>query len=370
MENQSNQSFNVLIATGGTGGHVFPAQALGRQLLEKNHNVLFMGKGLSSNSYFAKHLFRSESIDSATPFKKGMLQKLLSLFSLIKGTLQAFSLIGKYKPNLVVGFGSFHSFPVLAAAFLRRVPIVLFESNSVPGKVNQIFSRFSQFSGIQFPQAKELLKGPCFEVEMPFWREKGNGERLKERRDYFSLDENLFTVLVFGGSQGASFINMVVADTLKQFHEKGKKVQVIHMTGSLPSAEEVQSFYVENDMKASVKPFEEKMHLAWKSADMVICRAGAATLAEVIEFEVPAILIPFPKAADNHQLKNALFFQEEVRGGFCLEEKKLTPKDLLSLLQSCDISTLKESIAAFKKSAAKKQLIDRIEEFLYSKGKA
>ncbi len=366
MGNRLNKA-SILIATGGTGGHVFPSQALAKQLIGKGYDVLFMGKGLSSNSYFAKHLFQSISIDSATPFRKGILQKLLSFISLAKGTFQAFQQIGAYKPSLVVGFGSFHSFPVLSAAFLRGVPIALFESNSVPGKVNKLFSRYANFCGVQFPQAMELLKGTCYEVKMPFWKEVDSVSK-KDALAYFSLKEDLFTVLVFGGSQGASYMNPIIAQALKQFHEENRPIQVIHMIGSASSVESIQSFYQEKKMTTSIKPFEENMHLAWSLADLVICRAGAATLAEMVEFGVPAILIPYPTAADQHQLKNALFLEKEVKGAFCLEEKKLTSESLLFLLKNCNTPQMKESILEFKKRSQKKQLIDHIEEFLHSKG--
>ncbi len=360
----STPAKKILIAAGGTGGHVFPAQALARQLQEKGYNVLFMGKGLATNKYFSRDLFASVSIDSATPFQRGLFRKLLSFISLGKGIFQAFRKIREFKPDLLIGFGSFHAFPVLAAGVLCRIPISLFESNSVPGKVNRFFSRYSLFCGVQFPEAKKWLKGTCHEVKMPFWKEKQEMDGKKEASEYFTLNPDLFTVLVFGGSQGAAFINPIIAETLGQFHVEHRPVQVIHMTGSEASCDMIQKCYQGRGLPSQVKHFEKNMHLAWTHADLVICRAGAATISEMIEFEVPAIFIPYPAAADEHQLKNALFLTEEVKGSLCLEEKKLTQDELLALLKACNIEEMKSSLRKFKERKQSMQLLDHIEEVL------
>jgi UDP-N-acetylglucosamine--N-acetylmuramyl-(pentapeptide) pyrophosphoryl-undecaprenol N-acetylglucosamine transferase len=358
-------SKRILIATGGTGGHVFPAQALAEQLKKQDpdYEILFMGKGLETNKYFQRDLFASRSIDSATPFRKGVLQKAFSLLQIIKGSWQAFCWLREFQPSMVVGFGSFHSFPVLLAAVLRRVPIALFESNSIPGKVNRIFSRCALFTGVQFAGAKKWMKGPCIEVAMPLWRQEKEVSK-EEARSYFSLEKDLFTYLVFGGSQGAVSINQTIAESLQAFHQEVEKIQVIHITGSESSAEEMRAFYQKKGIKACIKPFEEKMLFAWSSADLAICRAGASTLAELMNFEVPAILIPYPTASDEHQLKNAQFLQEEVKGAFCLEEKDLTAAKLLLCLKDSDLCLMKQSIQDFKKARPMEELKDLITRWL------
>lgn len=368
MENKKKK---ILIAAGGTGGHVFPAQALAQQLQKQDPScdILFMGKGLSTNKYFKKDVFEHRSIDSATPFQKSILRTLSSIGILAKGIWQAYSWIHEFSPSIVVGFGSFHSFPVLAAAWLKRVPIVLFESNSIPGKVNRIFSRMALVSAVQFPKAKENMKGPCIEVSMPFWQ---SDEELpvtqEEARSYFSLNPLFFTILVFGGSQGSLAINTIVAQCLAKFRKEKENIQVIHLTGFSSSVEEMQSFYEQQGILACVKPFEEKMFLAWTSADLTICRAGASTLAEIVSFEVPAILVPYPTASEQHQLKNAHFLEEEVKGGFCVEEKELTVEKLLFLLNKCNLRSLKESIRNFKINSPRKDLKDLIRTLLNTEG--
>lgn len=362
------QSKKILIAAGGTGGHLFPAQALAQQLQTKECDVLFMGKGLSENAYFHKERFASLSIDAATPLRKKALQKALAFVSLGKGVIQAWQGIREFDPELVVGFGSFHSFPVLVAAFLRGIPFVLFESNSIPGKVNRLFSRYALFSGIVFPKAKKRMKGICKEVSMPFWGEKVDQKiAQKEALSYFPLKENCFTILVFGGSQGAVSLNPIVAEAIGQLHREKGPIQVIHLTGSADSAEKISKIYQDHDVYAVVKPFEQKMYLAWACSDLAICRAGAATLAEIMHFEVPSVLIPYPAAADQHQKENALFMQEVVKGSFCLEQSQLTSQKLFSVLAKCDLQEMKRSISLFSEQKTKKELIDCIDEYWSSK---
>ena len=360
-------SKKILIAAGGTGGHLFPAQALAEQLQAKECNVLFMGKGLSENAYFHKERFASLSIDAATPFRKKALQKLLAIRFLAKGIFQAWQGIREFDPELVVGFGSFHSFPVLMAAFLRGIPFVLFESNSIPGRVNRLFSRYALFSGTVFPKAQNKMKGICKEVNMPFFGEKVDRHAAKkEAVSYFALTPDCFTFLVFGGSQGALALGPMVVQAIQQFHQERGPVQVIHLTGSLESADQLRQMYEVEGVHAVVKPFEEKMYLAWALADLAICRAGAATLSEVMYFEVPSVLVPFPAAAEEHQKENALFMQDVVKGCCCLEQHKLTSQELFSVLAKCNLGEMKRSLRVFSEKKPNRELIDCIEEYFDS----
>ena len=364
----NSPSKKILIAAGGTGGHLFPAQALAQQLQLKECDVLFMGKGLSENAYFHKEHFASLSIDSATPFRKKAFQKALAICSLGKGISQAWEGIRAFDPELVVGFGSFHSFPVLVAAFLRGIPFILFESNSIPGRVNRLFSRYALFSGTVFPTAQKKMKGICKEVTMPFWGKRIDQKAAKkEAVSYFSLNPNCFTFLVFGGSQGALSLNSIVAEAIAYFHKAKGPVQVIHLTGRQESAQEIYKMYEQHGVYAVVKPFEENMYLAWAFADFAICRAGAATLAELMHFEVPSVLIPYPAAAEQHQKQNALFMQDVVKGSFCLEQNQLSSRKLFSMLEHCDLGKMKSSIHLFSQKKTKTELIDCIEEYWNSK---
>jgi len=366
-------SKNIVIAAGGTGGHVFPAQALANHLLKKDpsYRIVFMGKGLDTNKFFDRITFTYERVDSASLSYKSPLKGFAAIFG---GTIDAYRFLRKFRPSAVVGFGSFHSFTTVLAALLCRIPVILFESNSIPGKVNRLFSRFAVCTAVQFPAAKKHLKGESVDVSIPFGSLGQNEEMSKEEAlQYFGLLPDKYTFLVFGGSQGAGFINEVFLDTLPVNKEKREAMQVIHLTGALTSPEETRKVYEEKGISACVKSFESNMRSAWVLADAAICRSGAATLAELIQFEVPSILIPYPHAKDGHQFKNALFM-EEIGAAFCLEEKNVSTRNLGSLLEqfldkkSTVTNTMKESVKEFKKKQNSFHFADFVAGFVEKKG--
>ena len=267
----------------------------------------------------------------------------------------------KQKPDLIVGFGSFHTFPALLAARVRRIPILIFESNALPGKVNRYCSKWAKVSAIQFSHASEYLKSKCICVQMPLLKRDEEISK-SQARSYFGLDAETLTFLIFGGSQGAQAINHYFCSTLDSLVKKNLSFQVIHIVGNPERAEKLADVYQKRGIKASVKAFEEKMENAWSAADLSISRAGAATLAELIEFTVPSILIPYPFGTENHQLKNALFISDEIEGGVTLEEKELTVDGLaqkINEILSDDherLKKMKNALKAFKEEENKEDL--------------
>ncbi len=341
----------ILIATGGTGGHIFPAQALAIELLEQNFELLFVGGGLKTNRYFDRRRFAYKQVASASPLKGNFFK---SVFKIGKGILEALRIMKQFRPDVVIGFGSFYTFPVLTAARLRRVPIVLFEPNAIPGRVNRFFSKSALLSAVQFSEAGSHLLGNIVEVKMPRGEKKPSDVALA--RDYFYLDPNCFTFLVFGGSQGADSINRFFSETIRNV---SSTFQIIHITGKTESAEIIRRKYEKAGLRACVKAFEERMDLAWSAASVVICRSGAATLAEQISFEVPGILVPFPKAVDDHQTKNALFVEKEVGGAITCPESVLSADYLKQLIEKImlpdQFNLMKKALASFKLDDRKKE---------------
>lgn len=307
----------ILFAVGGTGGHLFPAQALAREL-EGECEVLFGGGKLTTNPFFEKEQFSHKEVRGSSPFRGNPLK---AAYELSRGVGESLKILSEFSPDLLIGFGSFYSFPLLAAARIKKTPYLLVESNVLPGKVNRLFSSKALLSAIQFEEAAPHLKGKPILAKMPLWS-RGEGEKSKqEARAHFGLDPDLFTLLVLGGSQGAESINKAVASLELAF-----PYQVIHLCGKEGTLKEQ---YEEKGIRAAVKPFEKEIHLAYQAADLTICRAGAGTLTELLAFEVPAILIPWPGASEDHQLKNARSFAKW--GG-------------AHLLQEGDIGNLKREI--------------------------
>ncbi len=361
----------LLIAAGGTGGHLYPAQALASELKQTREDVelLFAGAGLATNRYFHKELYAFEEVASATPFRGNIFKAPFTLFRGIKSSKR---LLEKFQPDLIIGFGSYHSFPLLAAAKMKGIPFILFESNAAPGKVNRLFSRWAVMTAVHFAHASKKLSGTTFEVAMPLGAHKPNLELdQKKAREFFGLKPDLFTILVFGGSQGALSINKIFCQAAAQLSTNFPHFQVLHLTGHRNDIDEVRRAYSLLDIPVCIKEFEENMLYAWKSANLAICRSGAGTLAELLAYQVPAILIPYPHAADNHQCKNAEVMESEVKGARLLLEAELSPERLYGLLNELiahDGLVLKEmqkSISHYKMRGRKSELSQLIGELLF-----
>lgn len=369
------QKKKVLIAAGGTGGHIFPALALARQLsANPNIEVVFAGGNLERNRYFDKGAYPFHSTTCGAFSSKNPLKVIRSLGKIGRGLWQSHRAIAKFRPDLAVGFGSYYTFPALLAALFHRVPVVLHEANSIPGKVNRLLSRYALVTGIHFPDTALHMLGKTTVVGMPLRPGfKKDSVSVEEARNYFGLDSSKLTLLVFGGSQGAQAINNCVIKTLCSCINPsvGENLQVIHVTGDPEATSAIRYRYREWNISACVKDFESRMDLAWQAADFAIARAGAGTLSEAIEYEVPAILVPFPRAADNHQELNADFMVKTVGGAEKLLERDLDEQRLMHTIASwladgaAKAQEMKKRIATYKKEKELQDLAGLIQEILY-----
>lgn len=329
----------IIIAVGGTGGHVIPAQKIGAGL-SSDFYVIYVGVGLSRNAFFQKEKTVFYEIEGASP-SKGVGSFLVRN---IKGIFQARKLLKKHKAFHVIGFGSFHSFPILAAALLQKVPIDLFEFNIIPGKVNALFSRWARKIFVHFePKGKRFSKNL---VKIDFSFEEVKPISKEEARAFFGLAEKKKTLLVFGGSQGADAINELMPNVAKELKEE---FQIIHFPGKESKFFEI---YKNLGITSYVTPFCDRMELAWSAADLAICRAGAGAMREMLIFEKPAILIPYPNATDDHQTENAKYMEDVVKGGVFLSQKELSSLKLVEKIQECikNSEEMKEAIRLFKKN--------------------
>lgn len=295
----------ILIAAGGSGGHLFPAQQLAHQLQESS-DVLIVGHNVGASPFFLKKI-PFQDISAVAP-KKG--QYLRFIFASCKGLLQSIRIILRFSPDVVVGFGSYHTFPVLLASAIFRKKIVLFEANCILGQVNRLFAPVAKKIAIQFPLAQPLSKSVL--VPLLPWGKKGSEKSIsrEDARIYFGLHPHRTTLLIFGGSQGASFFNEIMPKVILP------GIQVIHCTG--------KGSVIYPNGNACVKEFEKRMDLAYMAADVVVCRSGAGTLSELIRYKKPSLLIPYPFATDNHQLVNARFLVNQVKGARLLEQSQAT----------------------------------------------
>jgi UDP-N-acetylglucosamine--N-acetylmuramyl-(pentapeptide) pyrophosphoryl-undecaprenol N-acetylglucosamine transferase len=292
----------MLIAGGGTGGHLFPGVALAEELVlrEQGHSVLFVGTrhGIEVRAV-PRAGFDLELIEVGGLKGQGLWGWLKGLLRIPKAMWQSRRILLKYKPDVVVGVGGYASGPVLLAAGLMRLPTAVLEQNALPGLTNRVLGRFVRRVFVAFPQAKKFFKkSKVWLLGNPVRKALAdNPQKSQEPR----VGRHL---LVFGGSQGARILNQVVPDALKTLTGRLPDLEVVHQTGER-ECDEVKRRYRERSVTAEVLPFIHDMAAAYRRADVVVSRAGATTVAELSLCRKPAVLIPFPYAADNHQVQNA-----------------------------------------------------------------
>lgn len=350
----------ILIAAAGTAGHLHPAQALADELLESGkYEVFFVGEKLSKNPFFAKEKY--PFLDVSSPkFSKNPLFLVKALMGYGKGLLQTRKLIKKENISSAVGFGSYHTFSALLACLLFKIPYILFESNAVLGKVNALFAKKAKILAYQlFPLRGKNLK----KVLLPIAKEKL--QLVPKAKTFYKLEEDVFTLLVFGGSQGALSVNDLFLESLGGLKEKLPKFQVIHLVGQKANLEEVEKIYQKNEIKAFVTSFENEMNRAYSAADVIICRAGANSIFEQLHFQKPAIFIPYPFLKDKHQVHNAKFVCTQFQAGALFHQKELNPinfPEKVSLFLKEDYQSCLQELKKYGSQEKEPSLFSLVEE--------
>lgn len=326
----------ILIAAGGSGGHLFPAQDLASGL-QNNADLMIAGHNVGKSPFF-KGSIPHQDIPACAP-KRSQFFRFLGKTGI--GFWKSVQLMIRFSPDLVVGFGSYHTFPVLLAAWVLRKKIVLFEANCILGKVNRLFARSSYKIATQFPLLKPLPNSVL--VSLLPWSKKSQ-DRVYTREEafsYFGLDPEVKTFLIFGGSQGAQFLNEMMPKAI-DFLSLDFPFQVIHFTGKGTAS------YL--NVASCVKEFEPRMDLAYLAADIVICRSGAGTVAELIRFCKPSLLIPFPFATENHQWENGRLLADVIQGARLLKQEDASIEAIRDEIVSLAQETLerKEALSRWK----------------------
>ncbi len=334
----------VVIAVGGTGGHVLPALKIGRRL-GRRIEVSYVGVGLLRNRYFEQSEVHYEIPGGKLP--QAWRQN-------IHGILQARRLLRRIEPEYVIGFGSFHSFPVLAAAAYLGIPYYLFEFNVVPGRVNRLFSRGAKKTFIHFEPQVKSLKGALAKIDYAF--EEIESISQSEALRHFGLEAGRKTLLVFGGSQGSDAINELIEKGAPKLKEE---FQILHFPGKESN---LKGVYDSLSIPSYVEPFCHRMHLAWAACDLAICRSGAGAMREMLMYEKPAILIPWLGAKDDHQMYNAKYMEEKVKGAICLKQNELTPDCLVEAIfaSTKKIGSMKQSIQLFKQAEKRPSFMEEL----------
>lgn len=292
----------VLIAGGGTGGHLFPGIALAEEIVTRHpkNDVVFVGtnRGLEAR-VVPQNGFVFEAITSRGLKGMGVLKLLLGLLTLPWSFVEALMLVRKYRPDVVIGVGGYSSGPVVMAAWLLGVPTAVQEQNALPGLTNRILGRFVKSVFVSFDETQRLFSGGKAHV-------LGNPIRRALLDNFLkpSTVHEKFTLLIFGGSLGARGLNTRVVDALAFLAPEKDSMRLVHQTGKA-DLETVKQGYEGKGFDAEVREFIDDMSAAYLGSDLVVCRAGATTIAELTTCKKASILVPFPFATDDHQAVNA-----------------------------------------------------------------
>ncbi|HEY0379375.1 MAG TPA: undecaprenyldiphospho-muramoylpentapeptide beta-N-acetylglucosaminyltransferase [Pyrinomonadaceae bacterium] len=292
----------VLIAAGGTGGHIYPGIAVAKEVMRRapDSEVRFVGtaRGLETK-LVPKAGFELSLIESAGLKNVGLAARVRGLMLLPKSFFAARRLIREFRPDVVVGAGGYVSGPILLTAAMMGVRTLVMESNALPGFTNRRLARFVDRAAV------------TFEAALPYFRGKGVVTGNPVRREFFDIppksrDATRFSLLVFGGSQGARAINLAMVAALPHLEAVRDRLRVTHQTGEA-DFEKVSAGYADAGWgeQADVRRYIDDMVAEFAAADLIVCRAGATTSAELVAAGKAAVMVPFPQAADDHQRKNA-----------------------------------------------------------------
>lgn len=323
-----NKSCSYLIMAGGTGGHIFPAMAVARSLIERGAEVHWLGTAagmehqLVPSENIPLHLIQIKGFRG-----KGFLAKILTPFILSYAVFQSVKIIIKLKPTAIVGFGSYIAAPGGIAARLLGKKLIIHEQNSVAGSTNKFLSKISSCNLEAFPNSLSNAKrvGNPIRSEIKALFDKPL-ERLLE-----ITSQNKKKLLVMGGSLGAAAINQIIPDVISKLAPE-KRPEIWHQAGKGKNIDVVNDYQTDG-VSARVEEFIADVAAAYRWADIIICRAGALTVSEIAVAGVPAIFIPYPHAIDNHQFYNAQWLVEN-KAAYSIEQKVLTVESLSLLLNN------------------------------------
>lgn len=321
----------LIVAGGGTGGHLFPGIAVAEEFLARSadNEVLFVGTERGIEARVLPHLgYRLELIGAAGIRGKSGFAQLKGMAMLMHAYSQSRKILKAFQPDLVLGVGGYASGPLVLASRGLQIPRFIHEQNAIPGLTNKVLSMVAEQvfvsldeSSKYFPRHKTLVTGNPLRRQILQAIEAPGAQLRDEKR----------RLLVFGGSGGAHSINMAMTKVLPHLSELMDRMEIRHQTGE-KDVEAVTQAYKEHGFQGEVTPFINDMAAAYRWADLIVCRAGATTIAEITACGKACIFIPFPHATDDHQRKNAEALLKKG-AGFMLTEIELTPERLAGMIR-------------------------------------
>lgn len=313
----------VLVVCGASGGHIFPALAFIDEIKKTNINIetqlILPIKSIKTNIDFSD--YNVQFIDIVALSKKLNSKNILAFLKFLKGSYNSLIILLKFKPDVVIGFGSLVSIPVILFAWIFRIRTIIHEQNVIPGKANKFMIKFIDKLAISFKETEKYLiefKNKIVFTGNPIRKDLVAVDKYKALT-FFKLNLSKMTILVMGGSQGSHSLNQSFLDLLLKLDKK-LPIQFIHLCG-LDEYDFTKDQYKRSGFEFKVFSFLKEMNYAYSCADLVISRAGATTVTELIQFRLPAILIPYPFAYA-HQVENAKVLDNQ-KAAVMIEEKNL-----------------------------------------------
>ena len=324
----------ALVMAGGTGGHIFPGLAVAQALREQGWKVHWLGApGSMEERLVPPQGFPLETIDFSGVRGKGLLTLALLPLRLLRAFAQAWAVVRRVRPDVVIGLGGYISFPGGMMATLAGKPLILHEQNSVAGMANKVLANVASRVFCAFPNALPGAQWVGNPLRQAFLQQPPPAERFAGR-------SGPLRILVVGGSLGAKALNDTVPQALALIPPE-QRPQVRHQSGA-KQMQALQASYAAAGVQAELTPFIDDTASAYAQADLVICRAGASTVTELAAVGAAAIYVPFPHAVDDHKTTNARFVVD-AGGGWVVQQTALSPEKLAHMIQNMQRSTLLET---------------------------
>ncbi len=355
----------ILIVGGGTGGHIYPAIAIAEEIIKRKYSLLAIGRadGMDKNIY-EKYNINFKSIDAVHLPRKSLWQIVLFPFKLVKSIFQSIKHILVFNPDVAIATGGYVSVPVLTAAILCKTPYVIQEQNTIPGRANRLFSKWSKKTFITFEESANKLNNTIHSglpIRKTVIEARPNFEKLGFARDTFNI-------LFFGGSQGALNLCQCALCALEKLQSAQFKWNALIQTGEKNYNSIRSEFNKLNLNNVSILLNIEDIGGAISASDFIVARAGASSIFEIAAHGKPSLLIPYPFAKDNHQLENAKAF-EKAGACYVIQQSELTQDLLLDIIIKLKnderlASQMSKAALSFAKNDSAKIIIDIIENIV------
>lgn len=321
----------IILTAGGTGGHVYPAEALAQELSVRGYRLMLVTDKRGLNNYHGKlGEIENRAVLSGGLVGKGKLFKIKSLIKISFGILQSMWIIIRTHPSCVVGFGGYASFPCAVAAILLGKKLILHEQNSVMSRTNRFLNKYATAVATSFSKTKYAPSDTrTSRTGMPI---RSNISSLYTQSYIPSKGSDRFNLLILGGSQGAKIFGSTVPEAIKLLPPKTQKRLHITQQCRADDVQNIEQTYADTACKYNVSNFFNNMNELYSTGHLIISRAGASSVSEIAAAGIPSILVPLPTAADDHQTSNAAEFKDN-QGGIVLAQKEFTAAKLSQILQ-------------------------------------